>query len=108
MRDPAVYERLEEAGARLEAGLVEASAGEQVCVQRVGAMATLFFREGPVRSFRDASESDTERFAAWFRHLLANGIYVAPSQFEAVFVSTAHGEAEIDATVEAAREFFGR
>jgi glutamate-1-semialdehyde 2,1-aminomutase len=108
LRDPAVYARLEELGARLEAGLNAAAEGEPVCVQRVGAMATLFFRHGPVRNFRDATESDTERFAAWFRHLLANGIYVAPSQFEALFVSTAHGEPEIDATVEAAREFFGR
>jgi glutamate-1-semialdehyde 2,1-aminomutase len=107
LRDPGVYERLEELGARLESGLADAAKGEPVCVQRVGAMATMFFRSGPVRNFRDASESDTERFAAWFRHLLANGIYVAPSQFEALFVSTAHGEAEIDATVEAAREFFG-
>ena len=104
----AVYERLEELGARLEAGLREAAGGAPVCVQRVGAMATLFFREGAVRNFRDASESDTERFAECFRHLLASGVYVAPSQFEALFVSTAHGEAEIDATVEAAREFFGR
>jgi glutamate-1-semialdehyde 2,1-aminomutase len=108
LRDPGVYERLEELGARLESGLAEAAKGEPVCVQRVGAMATVFFRSGPVRNFRDASESDTERFAAWFRHLLASGIYVAPSQFEALFVSAAHGEAEIDATVEAAREFFGR
>jgi glutamate-1-semialdehyde 2,1-aminomutase len=108
LRDAAVYERLEELGARLEAGLGGATEGEPVCVQRVGAMATLFFREGPVRNFRDASESDTERFARWFRHLLSAGIYVAPSQFEALFVSTAHGEAEIDATVEAAREFVGR
>jgi glutamate-1-semialdehyde 2,1-aminomutase len=107
LRDLGVYERLEELGARLESGLADAAKGEPVCVQRVGAMATVFFRSGPVRNFRDASESDTERFAAWFRHLLANGIYVAPSQFEALFVSTAHGEAEIDATVEAAREFFG-
>jgi glutamate-1-semialdehyde 2,1-aminomutase len=108
LRDPAVYERLEELGARLEAGLNDAGQGQPVAVQRVGAMATLFFREGPVRNFRDASECDTDRFAAWFRHLLANGIYVAPSQYEALFLSTAHGEAEIDATVEAAREFFGR
>jgi glutamate-1-semialdehyde 2,1-aminomutase len=108
LRDPGVYERLEELGARLESGLADAATGEPLCVQRVGAMATVFFRSGPVRNFRDASESDTERFAAWFRRLLANGIYVAPSQFEALFVSTAHGEAEIDATVEAAREFFGR
>jgi glutamate-1-semialdehyde 2,1-aminomutase len=108
LRDVAVYERLEELGARLEAGVGGAAEGEPVCVQRVGAMATLFFRAGPVRNFRDASESDMERFAAWFRHLLSAGIYVAPSQFEALFVSTAHGEAEIDATAEAAREFFGR
>jgi glutamate-1-semialdehyde 2,1-aminomutase len=108
LRDPAVYERLEALGARLEAGLNDAAQGQPVHVQRVGGMATLFFREGQVRNFRDASESDTDRFAAWFRHLLAHGIYVAPSQYEALFLSTAHGDAEIDATVEAAREFFGR
>ena len=69
-------------------------------------MATLFFHRGPVRSFADASASDTARYGAWFRHLLARGVYVAPSQFEALFPSTAHGEAEIEATLEAAREFF--
>ncbi|HSK15766.1 MAG TPA: glutamate-1-semialdehyde 2,1-aminomutase [Gaiellaceae bacterium] len=106
LRDPSVYERLEEAGARLESGLRAAAAGEPVCVQRVGAMATIFFREGPVRDFEDAAASDTARYAAWFRHLLERGIYVAPSQFEALFPSTAHGETEIEATVEAARDFF--
>ena len=107
LRDPAVYERLEEAGARLEVGLREAAGGEPACVQRVGAMATLFFREGPVRSFEEAAGSDTDRYGAWFRHLLGRGVYVAPSQFEALFPSTAHGEAEIDATVEATRELLG-
>jgi glutamate-1-semialdehyde 2,1-aminomutase len=107
LRDAAVYRRLEETGARLEAGLREAARGEPVCVQRVGALATLFFRQGPVRTFADARGCDLERYAAWFRHLLARGIYVAPSQFEALFVSTAHGEAELDATVEAAADFFG-
>jgi glutamate-1-semialdehyde 2,1-aminomutase len=106
LRDPAVYERLEDAGALLEEGLRDAAAGEPVCVQRVGAMATVFFAAGPVRDFEDAAACDTERFAAWFRHLLARGIYVAPSEYEAMFVSTAHGEAEIGATLEAAREFF--
>jgi glutamate-1-semialdehyde 2,1-aminomutase len=104
LRDPDVYGRLEEVGARLEAGLREAAAGGETCVQRVGAMATVFFRSGPVRSFEDASASDTERYGAWFRHALARGHYVAPSQFEALFLSTAHGEAEIDALVEAAHE----
>jgi glutamate-1-semialdehyde 2,1-aminomutase len=105
LRDPEVYARLEASGERLEAGLREAGAGEPVCVQRVGAMATLFFRAGPVRSFADAEASDTGRYADWFRHLLERGVYVAPSQFEAMFVSTAHGEGEIDLTVEATREF---
>jgi glutamate-1-semialdehyde 2,1-aminomutase len=108
LRVPAVYEELERRGERLEAGLHEASAGEPICVQRVGAMATVFFRRGPVRSFEEARESDTERYAAFFRHLLAEGIYVAPSQFEAMFLSLAHGEAEIERTVEAAHDFFAR
>jgi glutamate-1-semialdehyde 2,1-aminomutase len=105
LRDPEIYARLEASGERLADGLREAGTGEPVCVQRVGAMATLFFQEGPVRSFADAEESDTDRYAAWFRHLLERGVYVAPSQFEAMFVSTAHGESEIDLTVEATREF---
>jgi glutamate-1-semialdehyde 2,1-aminomutase len=105
LRDPEVYRLLEERGALLEAGLQEA-AGEAGCAQRVGAMATLFFRRGPVRNYDEAAGSDTERYGAFFRRLLERGIYVAPSQFEAMFVSTAHGEAEIDATVEAAAEFF--
>ena len=106
LRDPAVYERLETAGARLEAGLREAAAGGAASVQRVGAMATLFFHPGPVRNFDEAAASDTERYAAFFRHLLERGVYLAPSQFEAMFLCTAHGDAEIDRTVTAAAEFF--
>ena len=106
LRAPDTYARLEETGARLEAELRDAAGDSPVCVQRVGAMATLYFREGPVRNFEDAGASDTERYGAWFRHLLARGQYVAPSQFEALFVSTAHGEPEVDALVEAAHEFF--
>jgi glutamate-1-semialdehyde 2,1-aminomutase len=97
LRDPAVYEQLEERGARLEAGLAEFGT-----VQRVGAMLTLFDR--PVRNFADAQACDTERYATLFRHLLERSIYVAPSQFEAMFVSLAHGDEEIDRTVEAVRE----
>jgi glutamate-1-semialdehyde 2,1-aminomutase len=101
LRDPAVYERLEETSARLEAGL--APFGR---VQRVGAMLTLFMRDEPVRRFEDAQSSDAERYGELFRHLLATGVYVAPSQYEAWFVSTAHGDVEIERTVEAARSFF--
>jgi glutamate-1-semialdehyde 2,1-aminomutase len=98
---PEVYEELERNGRRLEQGL--APYGR---VQRVGAMATLFMREGPVNNLDDARASDTERYAELFRHLLDRGIYVAPSQFEALFVSLAHGDEEIDRTVEAVAAFF--
>jgi glutamate-1-semialdehyde 2,1-aminomutase len=99
LRDPRVYDRLEQAGARLEAGL--APFGR---VQRVGAMLTLFTQEEPVRRLDDVS--GTERYAELFRHLLERGIYVAPSQYEAWFVSTAHGEPEIERTVEAVGDLF--
>jgi glutamate-1-semialdehyde 2,1-aminomutase len=103
LRDPAVYEELEARGSRLEAGLREA-AGADACVQRVGAMATLFCRPGAVRSMADAQGGDTERYAALFRHLLSRGVLVAPSQFEALFISLAHGDEEIDRTVAAVAE----
>jgi glutamate-1-semialdehyde 2,1-aminomutase len=101
LRDPAVYDELERRGARLEQGL--APFGR---VQRVGSMLTLFCRDEPVRDFEDAAASDTERYGALFRHLLARGVYIAPSQFEAMFLSLAHGDAEIDRTIEVVGEFF--
>jgi len=102
LRDPDVYDELERRAARLEAGL--AAHGQ---VQRVGAMATLFMSNEPVRDFDDAQRCDTERYAALFRHLLERGIYVAPSQFEAMFLSLAHGDEEIDRTIEAVVDFDG-
>jgi glutamate-1-semialdehyde 2,1-aminomutase len=102
LRDPDVYEELERRGRRLEEGLVPHGR-----VQRVGAMATLFMTDRPVRDFDDAHGCDTERYGALFRHLLARGIYVAPSQFEAMFVSLAHGDDEIDRTIEAVADFDG-
>jgi glutamate-1-semialdehyde 2,1-aminomutase len=96
LRDPDHYEQLERRAARLEGGL--AAAGT---VQRVGAMLTLFMRGGVVRNLADAQEADTERYGALFRHLLDRGIYFPPSQFEALFVSLAHGDDEIERTVEA-------
>ena len=101
LSDPAVYERLEQAGARLEAGLARLGR-----VQRVGAMLTLFMRGEPVRNFDDAQACDMERYGELFRHLLERGIYVAPSQFEAWMISTSHGDVEIDKTVEAVADFF--
>src|SRR5205085_2001147 len=100
LRDGAVYDELERLGARLEEGLTPFGR-----VQRVGAMLTLFCREEPVRDYDDAAASDTERYGALFRHLLRRGIYVAPSQFEAMFVSLAHTDADVDRTIEAVADF---
>jgi len=103
LRDPGVYRRLEETGAALETGLSLPG----VTVQRVGGMLTAFMQEGPVWNFASAQASDTARYGELFRHLLERGVYIAPSQFEAMFVSTVHGPAEVERTVEAARELFG-
>jgi len=70
-------------------------------VQRVGALLTLFMTDGPVRNFEDAQACDTERYAALFRHLLQQGVYFPPSQFEALFPSTSHGDEEIERTIAA-------
>jgi glutamate-1-semialdehyde 2,1-aminomutase len=99
--DPQVYVELERRGARLEAGLTPFGR-----VRRVGAMLTLFMTDGGVRNFDDAQGCDTVRYGALFRHLLERGIYIAPSQFEAMFPSLAHGDEEIDRTVEAVTSFF--
>ena len=101
----AVYERLETLGARLEAGIRGnlarlAFPGQ---FQRVGSMATLFFTDRPVKSMRDAASCDTKKFAAYFRAMLAAGIYLPPSQFEAFFLSAAHTEEDIDRTIAANR-----
>jgi glutamate-1-semialdehyde 2,1-aminomutase len=100
LRERQVYDRLETRAAKLEAAL--AAHGT---VQRVGAMATLFMTDAPVRNFDDAQRCDTERYAALFRHLLARGVYIAPSQFECMFVSLAHGDEEIERTAEALADF---
>jgi len=104
LRDARVYDQLEETGAALEAGLDH----ESVTVQRVGSMLTVFFRTDPVRNETDSVASDRKRYAELFHHLLERGVYIAPSPAEALFASTAHGPAEVEATVEAAQEFFAR
>ncbi|MHB8868209.1 MAG: glutamate-1-semialdehyde 2,1-aminomutase [Thermoleophilia bacterium] len=100
------YAVLEARGAQLEAGLVAASeaAGIPARVQRVGAMLTTFFTDRPVTDFPSAKTSDTLRYGAFFRGMLERGVYLAPSQFEAAFLSTAHSEADIERTVEVAAD----
>ena len=106
--DDGVYAKLEALGARMEQGFVAAAkkANVEVCVQRVGSMITPFFTKGPVRSFGDAVTSDTTRFGKWHAAMLSRGQYWPPSQYEAAFISTAHTEADVDATVTAAAEAF--
>jgi glutamate-1-semialdehyde 2,1-aminomutase len=102
----ALYARLEDLGARLQTGIERAveRARVRACVQRVGSMLTLFFAEGPVRSWADARTCDTQAFARWHHGMLARGFYWPPAQFEAAFISAAHTEADIDETVGAAEE----
>ena len=102
LAEPGVWDGLERATERLANGL--ASLGSSVQVASVGSMFGLFFSDRPVRSWDDARTADTGRFAAFHRALLERGVYLAPSQFEAGFVSTAHSDIEIDTTVDAARE----
>lgn len=103
---PGVYDELERKGARLEAGLRAAAeaAGVDVHITRVGAMACMFFTDEEVRDWASASSSDTERYARYFKGMLDRGIMLAPSQFEATFISMAHSDADIDATVKAAAD----
>lgn len=107
--DDMVYDRLEYLGSSLERGLRKALEDRNVpgCVQRVGSMLTLFFHPGPVRDWSDAAKADTKRFAKWHGGLLSRGVYWPPSQFEAAFLSSAHTEADIEATVKAAWESLG-
>ena len=102
---PEVYEKLEHLGARLQAGLETAisEAKLSACVQRVGSMITLFFHPGPIRNWQDSSATDRDRFAKFHAGLLSKSVYWPASQFEAAFISAAHTEADIDATVDAAR-----
>jgi glutamate-1-semialdehyde 2,1-aminomutase len=101
LRDASLYDELERKGARLEAGLAPFGT-----VQRVGSMLTLFAKQHSVTNYEEARESDTEQYAALFRHLLERGIYIAPSQFEAMLISLAHTDEDIDQTVEAVADFF--
>ncbi|MDR3289246.1 MAG: glutamate-1-semialdehyde 2,1-aminomutase [Peptococcaceae bacterium] len=105
LRRPGTYEALERLTRRLADGLrtLAAEAGQPVAVNAIGAMFSLFFTAGPVKDYASACTADVDKFAAYFRGLLERGVYLAPSQFEAVFLSTAHTDADIDDTLEQAR-----
>jgi glutamate-1-semialdehyde 2,1-aminomutase len=109
LRQSRFYETLEARSGMLEAGLKEAAAKAQLPMvsNRVGSMMGLFFTEERVFDFAGAQKSDLETFAKYFRGMLKRGIYLAPSQYEALFVSSAHNEGDIQATILAAEEVFG-
>ncbi|MDQ5814627.1 MAG: glutamate-1-semialdehyde 2,1-aminomutase [Actinomycetota bacterium] len=110
MGEPGFYERLEESGERWRRGMSEAASAGDVpfTVNQVGSMVSLFFTEGPVTDFSLAARSDTEAFKDFFWHMLRRGIYLAPSQYEAGFISSAHKEEDLEKTFEAAQEWFER
>jgi glutamate-1-semialdehyde 2,1-aminomutase len=101
-----IYDRLEALGARLADGLSAAArdAGVPHHLARVGSMMTLFFCEGPVKNYADAKRADTAAFGRFFNGMRARGVFLPPSQFEAMFLSLAHAETEIDDICKAARE----
>jgi glutamate-1-semialdehyde 2,1-aminomutase len=105
---PGTYERLEATSKRLTDGLAALAreAGVALTTNRVGSMFTGFFTDGPVRNYAEARRSDTQRFGRFFHAMLDGGVYLAPSQFEAAFVSLAHDERAVDRTLEAARAAF--
>jgi glutamate-1-semialdehyde 2,1-aminomutase len=108
--EPGFYEGLEESGERWRQGMSEAaSVGDVPCtINQVGSMVSIFFTEGPVTDFSSAARSDTEAFKDFFWHMLRRGIYLAPSQYEAGFISSAHTEEDLEKTFEAANEWFER
>jgi glutamate-1-semialdehyde 2,1-aminomutase len=106
LEDRKAYARLEALGARLEQGLLDAAgkAGVPFTVNRVGSMLTGFFCAGPVNDYADAKTADAGRYARFYHGMLDRGVYLAPSQYEAAFVSLAHGEDDLDHAARAAAD----
>ena len=97
--NPEIYDKLEEKGAKLEAAYRE-KLGDSVCINRAGSVMSVFFTPEKVRDYDSALTSDTEKFSRYFRYMIENGIYVAPSQFEALFISAALTDEDLDRTIE--------
>lgn len=110
LRDEAVWPRLEETAAQLVAGIGAAAEAVGVPIQQtqVGTMFCTFFTDQPVTSWETVAEADTERFGRFFQNLLANGVYLPPSQFEACFLSTEHQNPEITRTIAAVEQAFAQ
>lgn len=103
--DTGIYDRLE-ARAKELADAVREAAGERVSVNQIGSLMSVFFTEDAVTDYESATHSDTKQYADYFGYLLDRGIYVAPSQFEAMFLSDAHSKEDVECTIEVMREYF--
>ena len=108
LKKPGVYKELERKSKAVAEGLGEAARDARIPYYqtRVGAMLGGFFTEGPVTDFSSAKKSDTARYGKFFHGMLRNGVYCAPSQFEAMLLSTAHSDFQIRQTIIAARKVF--
>ena len=102
--DPGIYRRMEEKAKRIEDTVREA-AGDRVCMNRIGSLLSLFFTSVRVTDYESAVSSDTASYARYFGYLLDHGIYAAPSQFEAMFLSDAHTEEDVETTCRVIRDF---
>ena len=105
---PEIYTQLERVSAQLEEGVLKIAKehGVTLCSNRVGSMLTWFFQKGPVNDWDTAAKSDTQAFAKFHNGMLERGVYLPPSQYEALFVSAAHTDGDIARTVEAAGHAF--
>ena len=104
--NPGIYTELERRGSMLQEGLRDALSGIPAQVNRVGSILTVFFTQQSVTGYEQAKSSDLEQFKRWYLGLLQRGIYAAPSQFEAMFLSAAHTDAEIEQIIRSARDIF--
>jgi glutamate-1-semialdehyde 2,1-aminomutase len=106
--EPGFYERLEELGARWRRGMgeVASAGGVPFSINQVGSMVSIFLAEGPVTDFASAATSDAAAFKDFFWHMISHDVYLAPSQYEAGFISTTHSREDLEKTFEAAREWF--
>jgi len=106
--NPSYYEKLEDLGAILQKGVVEIAKEKNlpVVVNRCGSMITIFFTKlSAVNNYEDAKKCDTKLFARFFKHMISNGIYIAPSQFESLFLSVKHSRSDIEEFLEVMRKF---
>jgi glutamate-1-semialdehyde 2,1-aminomutase len=106
LQKPGLYERIRTLNEMLGTGLRKAlnDSGVAAQINSIGSLSTIFFAANPVTNYAQARTSDTKRYARFFREMLQRGIFLAPSQFEAAFVSAAHTEADIDQTIAAAAD----